>query len=216
MRLKSGATTPRFKSRYALANRMGLARMRSGICAILVLILAAFAVVSCVLTRPQQGSGRDGNRDADEVVEARERALAIAQESLGKVDDYEVGVATFQQFRQYQWPSFTLLHMDVRPGPIETADALVVLGIAGGEAIAGGGTESLVAAALEQSDGRGLCIVRGWLDGQRHVAALPIECPEQVRDELDDILDEFDDLTGGDAVWVLAFEEGVLRRKERL
>jgi hypothetical protein len=106
--------------------------------------------------------------------------------------------------------------MDVRSGPVDEADAVVVLGIAGGEATSPGDAESLVNAVLEQSDDRGLCIVRGWLDGQRHVAALPMECPAEVRNELEGILHDFDALTGGDATWVLRFEHGLLRSKQRL
>jgi hypothetical protein len=99
---------------------------------------------------------------------------------------------------------------------VEIADAVVVLGVAGGEATSPGGAESLVNAMLEQSDDRGLCIVRGWLDGRRHVAAVPMECPAEIRAELDGILYDFDDLTGGEAVWPLRFEQGTLRSKQRL
>jgi hypothetical protein len=35
-------------------------------------------------------------------------------------------------------------------------------------------------------------------------------------DELDGILHDFDDLTGGEAIWVLRFEQGLLRSKQRL
>ena len=186
--------------------------MRSGICAFLVLISAGFAV-SCGSTRTQQVPEA---RDLDEAAAARERALAVAQASLARVDGYEVGVATLRQFREDGWPSFTVLHMDVRAGPVETANAVAVLGVAGGAATAGDSAERLVAAALAQSDGRGLCIVRGWFEGQRRIAALPTECPRQIRDELDAILGDIDDLTGGDAVWLLGFEQGVLRRKQHL
>jgi hypothetical protein len=148
--------------------------------------------------------------------ETRRAVSESAHQRLGQIDEYEVGVATYERFRRYEWPSFTILHMDVRSGPVEKAEAVVVLGVAGGEATSPGGAESLVDAVLGQSDDRGLCIVRGWLDGQRHVAALPMECPVEVRDELDGILHDFDDLTGGEAIWVLRFEQGLLRSKQRL
>lgn len=177
--------------------------MRSRICVIVIYVCMLPTMIAC---------GRPGITP----VETREAAFASAYRSLGQVDAYQVGGASYERFRRYEWPSFTILHMDVRAGPVETADAVVVLGIAGGEATSADGAESLVNAVLEQSDDRGLCIVRGWLDGERHVAALPTECPPEIRDELDRILPEFDDLTGGDAIWALRFEEGVLRSKQRL
>jgi hypothetical protein len=162
----------------------------------------ASAVIAC-------GPARQQRPETEAVSESAYRRLS-------QVDTYVVGAVTYEQFRGAGWPSFTILHMDVRSGPVEKAEAVVVLGVAGGEATSPGGAESLVDAVLGQSDDRGLCIVRGWLDGQRHVAALPMECPVEVRDELDGILHDFDDLTGGEAIWVLRFEQGLLRSKQRL
>jgi hypothetical protein len=45
---------------------------------------------------------------------------------------------------------------------------------------------------------------------------LPMECPAEIGDELHGILHDFDNLTGGDAIWVLRFEQGLLRGKQRL
>jgi hypothetical protein len=148
--------------------------------------------------------------------QTREAAFETAYRRLSLIEGYDVGAVSYEEFRRAAWPSFTILHMDVRSGPVEGADAVVVLGIAGGEAMAPDGAESLVHAVLAQSDDRGLCIVRGWLGGQRHVAALPMECPAAVRQELDGILGDFDTLTGGEAFWVLRFEQGLLRSKQRL
>ena len=172
-------------------------------CVLVIFVGMALAVIACGPTEIAP-------------VETREAVSEIAYRRLGQVDEYAVGAVTYERFRRSGWPSFTILHMDVRSGPVEQADAVVVLGIAGGEATSPGGAESLVDAVLAQSDERGLCIVRGWLGGQRHVAALPTECPAEIRDELDDILHDFDDLTGGEAVWVLRFEQGLLRCKQRL
>jgi hypothetical protein len=182
--------------------------MRSGTAVIAVLV--SMVVVAC-------GPGRE-QRSAQDDARSKEigQALADASEALSKLDEYEAGATTYELFRRYPWPSFTILHMDVRSGPAETADAVVVLGVAGGEATAQGGAESAVQAILEQSDDRGLCIVRGWLEGQRRVAALPMECPAEIGDELHGILHDFDNLTGGDAIWVLRFEQGLLRGKQRL
>jgi hypothetical protein len=176
--------------------------MRSRICVIAICAWMASAVIAC-------GPGRQQRPETEAVPESTYRRLS-------QVDAYVVGAVTYEQFRGAGWPSFTILHMDVRTGPVEQADAVVVLGLAGGEATSRGGAESLVEAALGQSDERGLCIVRGWLGGQRHVAALPMECPAEIRDELDTILPEFDELTGGEAIWVLRFEQGLLRSKQSL
>jgi hypothetical protein len=140
----------------------------------------------------------------------------VAASRLSAVEDYVVGDESYLAFRQQAWPSFTILHMDVRTGAPETADAVIVLGIAGGDATAGRGAEHPVENALAIVDDRGLCIVRGWLDGQRRVAAFATECPQPVRQELDGILDDFDALTGGDAIWLLRFEKGLLQTKQRL
>jgi hypothetical protein len=183
-----------------------------------MLVLTAFAVAACGPAREQQRSAQDDARKAEEITraETKEAISESAYRRLSQIDEYEVGAATYERFRRHEWPSFTILHMDVRSGPVERADAVVVLGVAGGQAESSGDAESLVNAVLEQSDDRGLCIVRGWLDGQRHVAALPMECPAEIRDELDGILHDFDNLTGGDATWILRFEQGLLRNKERL
>jgi hypothetical protein len=182
-------------------------RSRASIMAILVWMTSA--VIACAPARQQPAAQDDASR-------AGEVRRAEALEQLGRIEHYEIGAATYEQFRDAGWPSFTILHMDVRSGPVESADAVVVLGVAGGEATLLGGPESLVSAVLEQSDHRGVCVVRGWLDGQRHIAALPTVCPAVIRDELDGILPEFDNLTGGDAVWVLRFGEGRLRSKQRI
>ena len=68
-------------------------------------------------------------------VETREAVSEIAYRRLGQVDEYAVGAVTYERFRRSGWPSFTILHMDVRSGPVER-DAVVVLGVAGGEATA--------------------------------------------------------------------------------
>ena len=177
--------------------------MRSRSCVIVIAVMTGLAVVAC---------GPPGSAPA----ETRQAASERAYRQLRQVDEYSVGAASYESFRRSRWPSFTILHMDVRPGPAENADAVVVLGIAGGEATSPGGAESLVDAVLAQSDERGLCIVRGWLGGHRHVAALPRECPAEIREELDGILQDFDELTGGEAVWVLRFEQGLLRSKQRI
>jgi hypothetical protein len=187
--------------------------MRSRPHMVATLVWVTSAVVACSPARQQQSAQDDPARaEENRRAEAKEAAL----EKLSGIEEYEIGAATYEQFRDTGWPSFTILHMDVRSGPVESADAVVVLGIAGGEATSLGGPESLVSAVLEQSDHRGVCVVRGWLDGQRHIAALPTECPAVIRDELDGILPEFDNLTGGDAVWVLRFGEGLLRSKQRI
>jgi hypothetical protein len=177
--------------------------MRSRACVLVISVATGVAAIACGPARQQPA-------------ETRQAVSESAHQRLGQIDEYEVGAATYERFRRYEWPFFTILHMDVRSGPVEKAEAVVVLGVAGGEATSPGGAESLVDAVLGQSDDRGLCIVRGWLDGQRHVAALPMECPVEVRDELDGILHDFDDLTGGEAIWVLRFEQGLLRSKQRL
>jgi len=182
----------------------------------LMFVLTSFAV-ACGPSREQRQSAQDDVRDPEESRGAEtEEAYETAQNSLSTVDEYEVGKASYVLFRQHNWPTFTILHMDVRSGRVETADAVVVLGTAGGEATAQGEAENLVKEALETIDDRGLCIVRGWLDGQRYVAAIPAECPEAVRDELDGILQDFDAMTGGAAVWILRFEQGLLQSKQRL
>jgi len=177
--------------------------MRSRAWVLVILVGTGLAVIAC-------------GPDPQQPAETKEATPEGAYRTLSQIDEYEVGAATYERFRRYEWPSFTILHMDVRSGPVDEADAVVVLGIAGGEATSPGDAESLVNAVLEQSDDRGLCIVRGWLDGQRHVAALPRECPAEVRNELEGILHDFDALTGGDATWVLRFEQGLLRSKQRL
>jgi hypothetical protein len=176
-------------------------RSRTGVMGIFAWVV--LAVIACGPAREQRPETEDAISES-------------AYRRLSQIDEYEVGGATYERFRRYEWPSFTILHMDVRSGPVEQADAVVVLGIAGGGATSPGGAESQVEAVLGQSDDRGLCIVRGWLDGQRHVAALPMECPAEIRDELDNILYDFDNLTGGEAIWALRFEQGLLRSKQRL
>jgi hypothetical protein len=178
--------------------------MRSRACVSVNSIWMGLAVIAC---GPAEIRSTDPSGAAFE---------SRVQENLSQVDQYEVGTATYEQFRRYPWPSFTVLHMDVRSGPVKSADAVVVLGIAGGEATSSGGAEGDVDAVLGQIDARGFCIVRGWFEGQRHVATLPMECPAVIRDELDGILHDFDNLTGGDAIWVLRFEEGLLLSKQRL
>jgi len=177
--------------------------MRSRACVMGIFVATGLAVVACgpLPSTPAQ---------------TREAAFETAYRRLSLIEGYDVGAVSYEEFRRAAWPSFTILHMDVRSGPAEEADAVVVLGLAGGEATSPGGAESHVDAALGQSDERGLCVVRGWLGGQRHVAALPMECPAEIRDELDAILPEFDELTGGEAVWVLRFEQGLLRSKQSL
>jgi hypothetical protein len=178
--------------------------MRSRTCVMAIFAWVGLAVIGCGPVREQRP-------------EARETVPESAYGRLSQIDHYQVGTATYEHFRSSEWPSFTILHMDVRSGPVEQADAVVVLGVAGGDATsAGTAAETQVEAVLEQSDARGVCIVRGWLEGERHVAALPTECPAQIRDELDDILYDFDNLTGGDAIWALRFEQGLLRSKQGL
>jgi hypothetical protein len=177
--------------------------MRSRACVMGIFVGTGLAVVACA---PQPGTRP----------QTREAAFETANQRLSLIEAYDVGAVSYEEFRRAAWPSFTILHMDVRSGPVESADAVVVLGIAGGEAMPPDGVESLVQAVLGQSDERGVCIVRGWLDGQRHIAALPMECPAAVREELDGILDDFDALTGGEASWVLRFEQGLLHSKQRL
>jgi hypothetical protein len=192
--------------------------MRSRTCVMVILVWMVSAVIACGTGRQQQRSAQGDARKAEGITraETKEAIAESAYRTLSQIDEYEVDAATYERFRRYEWPSFTILHMDVRSGPIRKADAVVVLGVAGGEATSPGSAESLVDAVLEQSDDRGLCIVRGWLEGQRHVVALPTECPAEIRDELDGILHDFDDLTGGEAVWVLRFGQGLLRSKQRL
>jgi hypothetical protein len=175
-------------------------RSRACVSGIFGLVLAVIACDPAMIAAPETGNS----------------ATEIAYRRLGQVDGYALGAVTYQDFRRSGWPSFTILHMDVRSGPPVAADAVVVLGVAGGAATSADGAESHIEAVLAESDERGLCIVRGWLDGQRHVAALPTECPAEIRAELDAILQDFDALTGGDAIWVLRFHEGLLRSKRRL
>jgi hypothetical protein len=186
--------------------------MRSRTCLTMMFVLTIPTVIACTPARQDDASKAEETARA----EAKEAVFESAYRRLSQIETYEVGAATYEQFRHAGLPSFTILHMDVRSGPVDEADAVVVLGIAGGEATSLGGPESLVRAVLEQSDDRGVCVVRGWLDGERHIAALPMECPAMIRDELDGILHDFDDLTGGDAHWVLHFEQGLLQSKQRL
>ena len=112
--------------------------MRSRACFMVIFVGAALAVVACV---PPESTP----------AQTREAALGSAYRRLSLIDGYAVGAVSYQRFRRVGWPSFTILHMDVRSGPVEHADAVVVLGVAGGEATSPGGAESLVSAVLEQA-----------------------------------------------------------------